>query len=66
MIKFLIFLLMLVKIGMINAEEYIHVVTEDWKPYNYEEDGVVKGSSTEIVQQVLDRAELDYRIGVYP
>ena len=45
---------------------HVKVVTEDWKPFSFEEDGVVKGSSTEIVRQVLDRMGADYSFKVYP
>ena len=48
------------------SAEPIAVVTEDWRPYSYAEDGVVKGSSTEIVRAVLDRAGITYSIQVLP
>lgn len=44
----------------------IRVVTEEWSPYNYSEDGEVKGMVTEIVRAVLDRAGLDYTIEALP
>ena len=44
----------------------LQVVTEHWAPYNYLEDGKVKGSSTTIVRQVLEKAGLSYQISVYP
>jgi polar amino acid transport system substrate-binding protein len=48
------------------AEDKILVVTEDWAPYNYKEDGLVKGASTDIVRKVLDASELEYSIKLYP
>ncbi len=43
----------------------LKVVTENWKPYNYEENGEIKGISTEIVKAVLDNAKIPYGIKVY-
>jgi polar amino acid transport system substrate-binding protein len=43
----------------------LKVVTENWKPYNYEENGVIKGNSTKIVKAVLDNAQIPYDIKVY-
>ena len=48
------------------AGEYLHVITENWKPYNYEENGEIKGDSSENVIKVLERAGIDYGINVYP
>ena len=45
---------------------HVAVVTEDWKPYSFEEDGAVKGSATGLVRKVLERAGIDYSIKVYP
>ncbi len=44
----------------------ITIVTEDWPPYNYIEDGRVTGISTEIVQATLAKAEIEAKINVYP
>ena len=50
-----------------NAEEpRLTIITEDWPPYNYEENGAVKGFSTEIVQALLDKLDLDYEIRILP
>ncbi|MBF0452297.1 MAG: transporter substrate-binding domain-containing protein [Candidatus Magnetomorum sp.] len=46
--------------------ESLEVVTENWRPYNYEEQGVIKGISSEIVKKVLDRSGLQYTISIYP
>lgn len=48
------------------AAERIVAVTENWRPYNYEENGAVKGTSTEIVRAVLDRSGVEYTIKVFP
>ena len=44
----------------------ITAVTENLAPYNYKENNVVKGSSTEIVRTVLDKAGAKYTIDVLP
>lgn len=46
--------------------EKITVVTEEWPPYNYSENGQVGGVVTDIVRATLDRAGFDYTIIVYP
>jgi len=59
-------------IGMIaipfssSYSETLEVVTENWRPYNYEEAGEIKGVSTDIVKRVLDNSGIDYKIHVYP
>ena len=59
-------------IGMIayplttTYSETLEVVTENWRPYNYQEDGKIKGVSTDIVRKVLDNSGIDYTIHVYP
>ena len=50
----------------VKAEEVLRVVTENWRPYSYEENKVVKGRTTEIVRKVLERANISYKIKVYP
>ncbi|MBN1971074.1 MAG: transporter substrate-binding domain-containing protein [Candidatus Delongbacteria bacterium] len=42
------------------------VVTEDYPPYNYEENGILKGIGTELVQEILFRAKIDYELKLYP
>lgn len=49
-----------------KANDEILVVTENWRPYNYIENGNIKGVSTEIVLQVLEKAKISYTIKVYP
>lgn len=46
--------------------ESLTIVTEDWPPYNYEEDGVAKGFSVEIVQSIMQELGVDYEILVLP
>lgn len=44
----------------------VDIVTEDWRPYSFEEGGELKGSATEIVVKTVERAGLRYQIAVYP
>jgi len=44
----------------------VRVVTEDFPPYNFEEQGAVKGAATEVVRAVLERAGLQRPIEVLP
>ncbi|MFT4929500.1 MAG: polar amino acid transport system substrate-binding protein [Phenylobacterium sp.] len=51
---------------VVAKDKALTVVTEDWRPYNYQEQGEVKGISTAIVKKVLAKAKIDYNIAVYP
>jgi len=44
----------------------VMVVTEEFPPFNYTEDGKVIGASTEIVKEVLNRANINYTIRPSP
>jgi polar amino acid transport system substrate-binding protein len=44
----------------------ISIVTEDFPPYNYVENGEIKGISTEVVQAVLKETGTNAKIEVYP
>ena len=48
------------------SSDFIEVVTEELKPLNYTEDGLIKGSATTIVRKVLNKADVPYQIRVYP
>lgn len=48
-----------------NAEE-LHIVTEDFPPYNFQQDGAIKGLATEVVNAVLHEASLEADISFYP
>jgi len=49
-------------VASITYAQDIQVVTEDWRPYNYEENGVIKGLGTEIVEATLNEAKLPYKV----
>lgn len=44
----------------------LKIVTENYPPYNYNDDGKIKGVCTEIVQAVLKEAKINSKIHVYP
>lgn len=60
-----LFLLMML-ISSVAFGQKIDVVTEEWAPYNYAENGVVKGMSTEIVEATLRKANLSFDIQLFP
>jgi len=54
-------------IGSTVAQSQLSVVTENWPPYNYQNDkSDVDGVATAVVKRVLNHAELSYRIDVFP
>ena len=44
----------------------IEFITESWAPYNYSENGVIKGFSVEIVQAMMAELEESHKITLYP
>jgi polar amino acid transport system substrate-binding protein len=44
----------------------ITVLTEEWAPYNYTENGVFKGFSVEVVQSIIQQANVDAQMQIYP
>lgn len=52
--------------GPLFGGEEIHVVTEDLKPLNYVENNMIKGTATDVVRKVLEKAALEYTIEAYP
>ncbi len=59
------FLIVMLVTGVAHAQE-ITVVTEEFPPFNYTEDGEVKGQSTEIVKAALEKAGIKAEIRIYP
>ena len=57
---------MLLSMSSHAFSEPLTIVTEQYPPYNYEENGVVKGMSTEVVKAVLAELAIDAKIRVYP
>lgn len=52
--------------GVLVFGQTIRIVTEEYPPYNYSENGKVLGFCTDVVREVLKRANLDYSIHSYP
>jgi polar amino acid transport system substrate-binding protein len=48
------------------AERMLQILTEEWPPYNYTEEGVLKGFSVEIVQGILKRLDESASLTSYP
>ncbi len=44
----------------------LSIVTEDFPPFNYQQDGITKGLSSEVVQAVMREVGVDARIVFYP
>lgn len=65
MSKFFALFFMLSIAPCILAQE-LKVVTENWRPYNYEEAGEIKGTSTDQVKKILKKAGFKFNISVYP
>ena len=58
---------LVIGISQALAEEgSLTIITENWPPYNYEENGEVKGFSTEIVQAIMKELNVNYDIQVLP
>lgn len=47
-------------------EKKLNVITEEWPPYNFSEDGVLKGFSVEVVQRLIERLNAKISIEMYP
>ncbi|MCP4398090.1 MAG: transporter substrate-binding domain-containing protein [bacterium] len=54
-----------VMVSAVNAQE-IKVVTEEWEPNNYMENGEVVGVATDIVKATLAKSGIEAEIKVYP
>jgi len=46
--------------------ETLQVVTEEYPPYNYTENGKVTGFCTDVVKEILKRADIDHSIQSHP
>ena len=44
----------------------LQIVTEQFPPFNYRVNGVLKGASVEIIQALLVESKLDANISLYP
>jgi polar amino acid transport system substrate-binding protein len=53
-------------VGATAFGQSLQVVTEEYPPYNYSEDGKVVGFCTDVVKEILKRANVEYSIHSYP
>jgi len=47
-------------------ERALNVITEDWAPYNYEENNILKGFSVEVVKEIMTELGEKHPIEIYP
>ncbi|MBN2658605.1 MAG: transporter substrate-binding domain-containing protein [Spirochaetales bacterium] len=52
--------------SLLSGQVALQVVTEEWEPYNFTENGELTGISTEIVKTTIERAGLTPIFNVYP
>ncbi|WP_372654332.1 substrate-binding periplasmic protein [Halobacteriovorax sp.] len=48
------------------ARSPIDFITENWPPYNYEEDNKIKGYSAEVIRLVMKELKTEAKIKIYP
>ena len=63
--QIIVLILVLIFILPCHAES-IKVVTEEYPPYNFTQNGKIIGSATTVLTAILDKAKLDYEIKSYP
>jgi len=51
---------------VLAAPAPITFLTEDWPPFNYSEEGQIKGFSVEIIQAMMRELKVSYPISVFP
>ncbi len=67
MFKILLLLLYIVGALQLFAEEdKLKIITEEWPPYNYKENGKLKGFSVEVIQVILKKLNLKNKIIIMP
>ncbi len=62
----LLVILCILQISYFSHSADITIVTEQYPPYNFEENNIIKGMSTEVVQAVFNELGLLPEIKVYP
>jgi len=65
-IFFFCFIIIGIVLSESYAEEDINIVTEEWAPFNYMENGEITGFSVEIVQSILKIINKNYEIEMLP
>jgi polar amino acid transport system substrate-binding protein len=63
-----LFLLLLFSIVLPTTvySDNVIIVTENYPPYSYEQEGEITGISTDIVKCIMDESGLEYKIEVLP
>jgi polar amino acid transport system substrate-binding protein len=61
-----VFFLSLFCHSVLPAQQSFVINTENFPPMSFEENGKIVGASTEVVERVMKRAELEYVIEMYP
>ena len=52
--------------GFAQSQDDLRLLTEDYPPLNYIEDGQIKGPSVDIVKEIQKRLNINTKINVYP
>ncbi len=65
-ISVLVFLWVFSSLSVLAQKPELTIITEEWPPYNYQENGKIKGFSTEIVQEIIKNLNLKYKIQILP
>lgn len=63
--KCLVFIAFLYTVPFIWANQLL-IVTEEWPPYNFRNNGQIVGAATEIVKKVLAHTDYNYKLNLYP
>ena len=61
-----ILILICISVSVPVLGQTIQVVTEEYPPFNYSENGKVLGFCTDVVKEVLKRANIDHSINSFP
>jgi len=68
--KILVVILISMIIGVTQVTAHsqppLKILTEEWPPYNYKENGVIKGFSVEIIEAIIKQLNHDYKIQLLP
>ncbi|MDA1197238.1 MAG: hypothetical protein O2779_04725 [Nanoarchaeota archaeon] len=51
---------------VLSTTPILHIVAEEFVPFEYEEEGIPKGIDVDITQIVLDRLNVPYEIKIIP
>jgi len=61
-----IFMILFFSFNIVLASQTIKIVTEEYPPHNYMENGKVVGLSTEIIERVCKELKMNYTIEIVP